>query len=38
MKINSEDFCVREGKKVKLKKWPSLDESGAILGAKPSAG
>ena len=24
MKINSEDFCVQEGKKVKLKKWPTV--------------
>lgn len=24
MKINSEDFCVREGKKVKLKKWRTV--------------
>ena len=24
MKINSEDFCVQEGKKVKLNKWPTV--------------
>ena len=24
MKINSEDFCVQEGQKVKLKKWPTV--------------
>ena len=24
MKINSEDFCVQESKKVKLKKWPTV--------------
>lgn len=24
MKINSEDFCVQEGEKVKLKKWPTV--------------
>ncbi len=24
MKINSEDFRVQEGKKVKLKKWPTV--------------
>jgi PPK2 family polyphosphate:nucleotide phosphotransferase len=27
MKINSEEFCVREGEKVNLKKWPTLVES-----------
>jgi len=26
MKINSEEFCVREGEKVNLKKWPTLVE------------